>query len=109
MILTNEKTGKKAYFSDPSFCDNGQIVFVEKGNRWRRAKVVAAHGNHGRVVNEKIGIDRLSHIGDMRVVKPFAAEDYLKELLWKPVKKKARRRCGSNLQIHSSSARIQDL
>lgn len=87
MIQTNEKTGKKIYFCAPSYCDEGQSVYVEKNNRWRPAKVIAAHGHHGRVVNEELGIDRLSHIGDMRIVKPFTPKDYLRDLRWSPVKK----------------------
>ncbi len=87
MIQTSENTGKKRFFYPPSYCDEGQSVFVAKGNRWVRTRITTACGVHGRVVNEDLGIDRWLHIGDMRVTKEFTAKDYLKDLLWKPVRR----------------------
>lgn len=52
---------EKRYYSEPAWLNDGDEVWLpwdrEKGSALR-CKVACAAGNHARVVNEKLGVDR---------------------------------------------------
>ncbi len=64
--------GQVPSYVEPRWAENGMKVIIpfpteDKPGQGAWCKVVVAAGNHARVVNEKLGIDRWCSIYDLRV------------------------------------------
>lgn len=61
-------------FIAPRYVSDGDLVYIpwptpEKPRQGARVRVVCAAGNHARVVNETLGVDRWFRVDDLLVPK----------------------------------------
>ncbi len=59
----------------PTYCYEGQVVYVKQGDDWIKTKVTLSCGVVGRVENQIRGISGWRYLHEMRIDKPTTIVD----------------------------------